>query len=84
MQTWWRIAPGFNSMLNIEEFVASDRTIKKTAGGTKTGRGVNADVGENMILSNRDKAQDSGRRGQDSKAVQTDQMQDHSANRDEG
>lgn len=38
-------------------------------------------VGENMILSNRDKAQHSDARGLDSKQIQTEQHQDHSANR---
>jgi hypothetical protein len=38
-------------------------------------------VGENMILSNRDKKQHSSQRGLDSKAIQTDQHQDHSANK---
>jgi hypothetical protein len=38
-------------------------------------------VGENVILSNRDKKQHSAERGQDSKAIQTEQHQDHSANK---
>ena len=38
-------------------------------------------VTENQILSNRDKAQHSKERGLDSKAVMTDQYQDHSVNR---
>ncbi|WP_210530267.1 hypothetical protein [Rubellimicrobium arenae] len=40
-----------------------------------------ADIPDNMILSNRDKAQHSDERGLDSKAVQTDQYRDHAANR---
>jgi hypothetical protein len=36
---------------------------------------------DNMVLSNRDKAQHSQERGLDSKAVQTEQYQDHAANR---
>lgn len=36
---------------------------------------------ENMVLSNRDKAQHSDARGLDSRAVQTDQYQDNPANR---
>ena len=41
---------------------------------------------ENMVLSNRDKAQHSQERGLDGKAVQTEQYHDHAANRqkDEG
>jgi hypothetical protein len=38
-------------------------------------------IGENDILSNRDKAQHSKERGLDSRAVATEQRQDHSANR---
>lgn len=38
-------------------------------------------LGENEVLSNRDKSQHDDERGLDSKAVQTDQYQDHSANR---
>lgn len=36
---------------------------------------------ENMVLSNRDKAQHSAERGLDSKFVQTEQYHDHAANR---
>lgn len=38
-------------------------------------------VGENEILSNRDKKQHSKQRGQDGNAIKTEQRQDHSANR---
>ncbi|MEY9538196.1 hypothetical protein ABIE85_001256 [Bradyrhizobium diazoefficiens] len=38
-------------------------------------------VGDNMILSSRDKAQHSDIRGMDGKFIQTEQYQDHSANR---
>ena len=38
-------------------------------------------VGENEVLSNRDKAQHSDARGMDGKGIQTDQYQDHAANR---
>jgi hypothetical protein len=38
-------------------------------------------IGDNMILSNRDKAQHSDIRGMDGKFIQTEQYQDHSANR---
>lgn len=40
-----------------------------------------ADIPDNMILSNRDKAQHSDQRGLDSKAVQTEQYRDHASNR---
>jgi hypothetical protein len=63
----------------------SKTTIGAGSHGKKSGSGANTieapDLGENQILSNRDKAQHSKRRGADSKAVQSDQMQDHSANR---
>ena len=54
--------------------------------GKSDGTGALADVskdkiGDNMVLSNRDKAQHSDIRGMDGKAIQTDQYQDHSANR---
>ncbi|MCJ8520117.1 hypothetical protein ABID21_003117 [Pseudorhizobium tarimense] len=58
------------------------------AGGTEgkqSGTGAMTDVDksilpDNMVLSNRDKSQHSGGRGLDSKAVQTEQYQDHEAN----
>lgn len=39
------------------------------------------DIPDNMVLSNRDKAQHSDTRGLDSKAVATEQMRDHASNR---
>jgi len=41
-------------------------------------------VGENDVLSNRDKAQHSSDRGQDSKWVQTEQLADHENNKGRG
>ena len=38
-------------------------------------------IGDNMILSNRDKAQHTDQRGMDSKHIQSEQLQDHAANR---
>lgn len=38
-------------------------------------------IGDNMVLSNRDKKQHSDIRGMDSKSIQTEQYQDHAANR---
>ncbi len=57
------------------------------AQGKKAGTGALTDlppdtVGENMVLSNRDKSRHSGERGQDSKWVETEQLRDHAANRD--
>lgn len=54
--------------------------------GKGTGTGAMTDLpegvlGENEVLSNRDKSQHDDTRGLDSKAVQTDQYQDHAANR---
>ena len=39
------------------------------------------EIGENMVLSNRDKAQHPEERGQDSKAVEVDQYQDADSNK---
>ncbi|WP_407167150.1 hypothetical protein [Bradyrhizobium sp. ORS 111] len=41
-------------------------------------------IGENMILSNRDKAEHSRERGQDRKWIATEQLQDHVANKGRG
>ena len=65
---------------------ASKKHIGAGAHGKGTGTGANseiagADIGENAVLSNRDKAQHSGQRGLDSKRVQTEQLQDSVANR---
>ena len=52
--------------------------------GSGTGAMTEADrdmVGENQVLSNRDKKQHSRDRGQDGNAIKTDQRQAHSANR---
>jgi len=56
--------------------------------GKGTGTGAMTDdaivdgrLEENMVLSNRDKAQHGNGRGLDGKGVQTEQMQDHSMNR---
>lgn len=38
-------------------------------------------IGENMVLSNRDKAQHSGERGLDTKEIETEQFQDQASNR---
>jgi hypothetical protein len=63
---------------------------RKHMGVGATGKGAGAGamtevepeaVPENMPLSNRDKQRHSGERGLDSKAVQTEQLQDHAANR---
>ena len=42
------------------------------------------DLPENAVLSNRDKKQHSDERGLDSKHVETEQRQDHAANRQPG
>jgi len=41
-------------------------------------------LGDNSVLSNRDKAQNSGERGQDSRWIQTEQREDHVANKGRG
>ncbi len=54
--------------------------------GKGTGTGAMSEIpkdmiGDNMVLSNRDKKQHSDIRGMDGKSIQTEQYQDHSANR---
>jgi len=54
--------------------------------GKGAGTGANTDIakekiGDNMVLSNRDKSQHSDQRGLDSKSIQSEQLQDHAANR---
>ena len=49
-----------------------------TGGMTDSGEGS---VPDNAVLSNRDKSQHPRERGQDGKAIQTEQLQDHAANR---
>lgn len=54
--------------------------------GKSAGTGAMTDLdkdklNENMVLSNRDKAQHTRERGLDSKDVQTEQYQDHEANK---
>jgi hypothetical protein len=41
-------------------------------------------IGDNMVLSNRDKTEHSRDRGQDSKWTQTEQLKDHAANKGRG
>lgn len=42
------------------------------------------EIGENEVLSNRDKSEHSRDRGQDGKWVQTEQLHDHAANKGRG
>jgi hypothetical protein len=66
---------------------ASKRHIGAGSQGKGTGAGGMSDretkkVSDNMVLSNRDKAQQAGGdRGQDSKWIETEQLQDHASNR---
>jgi hypothetical protein len=60
---------------------------KKRMGSGAHGKGSGAgalapmpDVPENKVLSNRDKAEHSRQRGQDSKWIQTEQFRNHEAN----
>ena len=58
------------------------------AHGKGAGAGANSEIqkekiGDNMVLSNRDKSQHSDQRGMDSKHIQSEQLQDHSANREQ-
>jgi hypothetical protein len=65
---------------------ASHKHFGAGSQGKGDGSGANSEVdpekvGENMVLSNRDKSLHSDARGLDSKAIQTEQLHDHAANR---
>lgn len=65
---------------------ASSKHIGASSHGKQSGAGAMTDLdkdkgNDNMILSNRDKAQHSRERGLDSKAIQTEQYQDHDSNK---
>lgn len=67
---------------------ASRKKFGKGARGKGDGGGAMSTtpremVGENMILSNRDKEQASKERGADSRFIMSEQRQDHAHNRDE-
>jgi hypothetical protein len=53
----------------------------KSSGTGATTETAGGDIGENAVLSNRDKAQHSRQRGLDGKRIQTEQLQDTVANR---
>ena len=64
---------------------ASSKSMGAGAQGKGSGTGAMTDVDksiipENMVLSNRDKAQHSRERGLDSKTIQSEQFHDHEAN----
>lgn len=64
---------------------ASSKNMGPGAQGKGSGTGAMTDIDkdilpENMVLSNRDKAQHTRERGQDSKSIQTEQFHDHEAN----
>ena len=65
---------------------ASKKKIGPGAQGKGAGAGALTDIpkdkiGENQVLSNRDKKQHSHERGQDSQEIQNEQLQDNAANR---
>jgi hypothetical protein len=65
---------------------ADKKHFGKGTHGKRDGSGAMTDIpkdmiGENMVLSNRDKAQHSRQRGLDGKAIKTEQYQDHAAGR---
>lgn len=65
---------------------ASKKHFGAGAHGKSSGTGANTDIekekiGENMVLSNRDKSQHSEERGLDGKEILTEQFQDHTDNR---
>jgi len=62
------------------------KQIGAGAHGKGAGTGANTDlqkekIGDNMVLSNRDKSQHSDQRGMDGKHLQSEQLQDYAANR---
>jgi hypothetical protein len=59
-------------------------TKGKGAGGGGLTDVQDHSIGENAVLSNRDKSRHSRERGQDSKWVQTEQLQDHTVNKGRG
>jgi hypothetical protein len=65
---------------------ASKKHMGAGTQGKSSGTGAMTDLPkdlleENMVLSNRDKSVHSDERGLDTKAIQTEQFQDHSENR---
>jgi hypothetical protein len=65
---------------------ASKKRMGAGTQGKGSGTGALTDVpkdrlGENMALSNRDKKQHSGQRGNDSKEIQNEQLQAHEGNK---
>jgi len=64
---------------------ASSKHMGAASHGKSSGNGAMTDIDkdilpENMVLSNRDKAQHSRERGLDGKTVQTEQYHDHQSN----
>jgi len=66
-----------------KKHIGAGSTGKGDGSGALTDMPENA-VPENMALSNRDKKTHPDGRGLDSKRVQTEQLQDHAANRRDG
>jgi hypothetical protein len=65
------------------------RHVGRGAKGKGAGTGAMTDVqddliGDNSVLSNRDKTEHSRDRGYDGKWTQTEQLKDHAANKDRG
>jgi hypothetical protein len=64
---------------------ASKKNMGSGSQGKKAGNGAMSEtpyekIGENMVLSNRDKAQHSRQRGLDSREIRNQQLQDHAGN----
>ncbi|WP_117192189.1 hypothetical protein [Rhizobium terrae] len=65
---------------------ANSKHMGSATSGKGSGNGAMTDIDkdilpDNMVLSNRDKAQHSRERGLDGKAIQTEQFHDHESNR---
>lgn len=85
---WLLCRMGFSDATSKKETEMANASAKHFGSGSQgkqSGSGAMTDVDksvlpDNMVLSNRDKAQHTGGRGLDSKAIQTEQFQDHQAN----
>jgi hypothetical protein len=68
-------------MANANKKHAGAGSQGKRDGGGAMSETSDATLAPNKVLSNRDKAQHTKERGQDSKHIQSEQRQDHAANR---
>jgi hypothetical protein len=82
----WLASNSSDNGSNVIMAQADKKHFGKGSQGKGSGAGAMSEadgttVGDNQVLSNRDKKQHSKERGQDGNAIKTDQQQDHAANR---